>query len=460
MKIPLTPPPYSIVLNEIMAEPGGPALFDRLAFGFPGGTVDGKYRHWDILRHLEPPNGLTAEQWWLALKLSRIAMYQRLPILAKEGAPFVYGLPDVAQRMLHQIDRDASGTIRAAQQVTSPQTRDTYLVTSLVEEAITSSQLEGASTTRDVAKEMIKRGRAPRDRSERMILNNYQALQFIRQLKDEPLTPSIVFELQRSLTEGTLDESDAAGRFRRADEHIVVSNDIDGSVLHDPPPEGELQTRMEAMCAFANATDAHGPFVHPVVRSILLHFWLAYDHPFVDGNGRTARALFYWSMAQRGYWLAEFLSISRILKDAPSRYSRAFLYTETDDNDATYFILFQLRTIIRAIEELHEYLARKAQEMEETARMIRRSQAIREQLNYRQLALLNHALKHRGAEYTFESHRASHNVSYGTARTDLLDLAKHNLLVAQKVGRTYTFLVPGDLKKRLSHISAQDLLAS
>jgi hypothetical protein len=42
-------------------------------------------------------------------------------------------------------------------------------------------------------------------------------------------------------------------------------------------------------------------FIHPVMRAITLHFWLAYDHPFCDGNGRTARALFYWSMLKQGY---------------------------------------------------------------------------------------------------------------------------------------------------------------
>jgi Fic family protein len=456
VKIPLVPPNFQALFTKLVAEPGDLGLLGVLSNRFPGGVTGGKYRHWDILRHLEPPDGLTVEQWWLGLKLSRNATYQRLPFAAKDGEPFVHALPDIGQRMLYQIDRDASGSIKATQQVTSPQTRDTYLMASLVEEAITSSQLEGASTTRDVAKEMIKRGRAPRDRSERMILNNYRALQFIRQIREEPLTAGIVFELQRILTDGTLDEPDAAGRFRRPDEHIVVSDELDGSVLHDPPSAAELQSRMEAMCAFANAADADEPFIHPVVRSILLHFWLAYDHPFVDGNGRTARALFYWSMARRGYWLTEFLSISRILKHAPGRYNRAFLYTETDDNDATYFILFQLRVIVRAIEELHEYLARKASEMEETARLIRRSHAIRERLNHRQLALLSHAMKNPGREYTIESHRSSHNVSYGTGRTDLLDLAKHGLLTAQKSGRTFTFVAPTDLRTRLTHISVND----
>lgn len=445
------------LLNRLMAESEGRQVLNKLMVGFPGGTASGKYRHWDVLRHLKPPDGLTVEQWWLGLKLARIGMYQPLPMTAKDGGPFVYALPDVAQRMLHQIDRDASGTIRASHQVTDPQTRDSYLVSSLVEEAITSSQLEGASTTRDVAKDMIKGGREPRDRSERMIVNNYHALQFIRQIKEEPLTPAIIFQLQRILTEQTLDEPGGAGRFRRDDERIVVSDHIDGSILHDPPTAAVLPQRMVEMCAFANASDDAQPFIHPVIRSIVLHFWLAYDHAFVDGNGRTARALFYWSMARRGYWLAEFLSISRILKKAPSRYGKAFLYTETDDNDATYFILYQLSVILRAIEELHEYLARKAQELQETARLIRRSQAIRDQLNHRQLSLLNHALKHHGFQYTFESHRTSHNISYATARSDLLDLAEHDLLIEQKVGRKFTFVSPANLRARLSLIDEHEL---
>ena len=60
-------------------------------------------------------------------------------------------------------------------------------------------------------------------------------------------------------------------------------------------------------------------FIHPVMRAITLHFWLAYDHPFCDGNGRTARALFYWSMLKQGYWLFEFISISSVINQAPWR---------------------------------------------------------------------------------------------------------------------------------------------
>ncbi len=450
MKIPVSPPTfYALMQSEIAA--GGPQVWLKIAAARTGALVRGKYQHWDILRHLEPPSGLTVEQWWLGLKMARTAMYQTIPLQDKGGMPFQYALPDIAQRLLHEIDRDASGTIQISEQVTNPQTRDTYLYSSLIEEAITSSQLEGAATTREVAKNMIKRGREPQDRSERMIYNNYRALLFIRDVIDQPLTPKILFEIHRTLVDGTLDDPDAAGRTRNADEHICVSDEI-GTMLHDPPPANELAWRIEQMCAFANQQSAD-PFVHPVIRAVLLHFWLAYDHPFVDGNGRTARALFYWSMVRQGYWLAEFLSISRIIKKARGAYGRSFLYTETDDNDATYFILGQLRIVTQAIQELHLYLAKKAVDLKKTAGLLQQSDAIKNQLNYRQLALMNHALKRPHAEYTFESHRRSHNVSYATARADLLDLADQHLLITSKVGRTFNFTVPRNLYERLSNVA-------
>ena len=117
---------------------------------------------------------------------------------------------------------------------------------------------------------------------------------------------------------------------------------------------------MQRLCDFANADEASLPFVHPVLRAILLHFMIGYDHPFADGNGRTARALFYWSMARSGYWLMEYTSISHILRKAPARYMRAYLHTETDKNDTTYFLLHQLQTIRQAIAALHDYVAKKS----------------------------------------------------------------------------------------------------
>jgi Fic family protein len=294
---------------------------------------------------------------------------------------------------------------------------------------------------------MIRSGRKPRDRSEQMILNNYCAMQNVREAAKGELTPDLVLRLHRIVTDGTLDDPDSAGRLRRDGEAVHVVDQYN-EVLHTPPPAGQLEGRLRAMCDFANGkTPSH--FIHPVVRAIALHFWLAYDHPFVDGNGRTARALFYWSMLSQGYWLCEFIAISPFLKNAPARYGRAFLYSETDENDMTYFALYHLELIRRAIEELHRYLARKAGELRRTESILRQSA----HFNHRQLALLSHALRHSDARYSMRSHMTSHAVVYQTARTDLFDLADRGLLLRRKIGRTYYFSVPSDLEERLRDLA-------
>lgn len=276
-----------------------------------------------------------------------------------------------------------------------------------------------------------------------MILNNYQTMQRIGEIRNEPLTPGLVFELDRRVTEGTLDDPTAAGRFRRDDEYRVVGDDF-GDLYHRPPPREQLEQRMAAMCAFANGAGPEG-FVHPAIRSIILHFWLAYDHPFVDGNGRTARALFYWSMLRHGYWLFEFISISHFILRAPVRYGQAFLHTETDENDLTYFIVYHLGVIDAAMKELHRYIDDRTRQLQALEGELRGMAA----MNHRQRDLIRHALRHPGFVYTIESHKNSHGVVTQTARTDLLDLEQRGLLKKQKRGRAWAFAPAKDLESRL-----------
>jgi Fic family protein len=405
------------------------------------------YIHWDKLRHLDPPDGITHEEWWWSVKWRRAPLLRQLPLTDPEGRHFAYALPDDVLRLLHHTDQRCSGEIAMPSVVTADdQARQHYLVSSLMEEAIRSSQLEGATTSRQVAKELLRTGRPPRSRSERMILNNYRAIHFMREEIGATLTPEVVLELQRILTTDTLDEPDGGGRLQRPDEERVAVYDVtDGTLIYRPPPADQLPARLARMCEFANAADDPERFMHPVVRAVLLHFWLAYDHPFVDGNGRTARALFYWSMRTQGYWLAEYLSVSAILRKAPAQYARSFVLTETDDRDTTHFLIYQLTVIKRAIEVLHTYLGRKARELKELEGAIKRSAG----LNHRQLALLRDAVRNQNHVYTFRSHATSHNVTHETGRRDLLDLYQQELLTRTRAGRGYAFSAAPDLTQKL-----------
>jgi Fic family protein len=412
-----------------------------------------KYLHWDTLRHLDPPGGLSSEEWWWRIKvLERGPSMRRLRLKDESGAPFKYSLPDLLLRSLHHVDQECSGAVAMDEVVTSDrQARQRYLVNSLMEEAIRSSQLEGATTSRRIAKELLRSGREPKDRSERMILNNYRALQFMRQEMGDVLTPESVLELHRIVTAGTLDDPDAAGRMQQpGEERVAVRDPDDGRRIHTPPPAEELPDRLQLLCDFANEDETSEQFVHPVIRAILLHFCLAYDHPFEDGNGRTARILFFWSMLSRGYWLVEYLSISRILRAAPAQYERAFLETETDEGDTTYFLISQLKVIERAIEEMHDYLGRKAKEIKEVEDLIHGGDGF----NHRQLALLSNALRRPGRSYSFGGHAENHRVTHETARSDLSLLVERGLLGRRKVGREYVFEPAPDLPERLKESPA------
>ncbi len=416
--------------------------------------AEGKYRHWDILRRLKAPEGFTHREWWGATKLVR-GLLSKIPLHDANCRPFRYKITDIVAQCLHEIDLGAGGSVGVPEPIVNPQTRSQYVMRSLFQEALTSSQLEGAATTRAVAKEMIRTGRPPRTTGERMILNNYRTMQRIAEWKDRPLDADLLFEMHRNITAGTLEDPGAEGRLRREDETITVQNEATGEVYHYPPPAETLPGRLAALCAFANAATKKGepparPFVHPVIRAILLHFWLAYDHPFVDGNGRTARALFYWLMLRQDYWLFEYVSISEILLKSPTDYALAFLYTETDENDATYFLIHQSEVICRAIENLHHYIDQKSREWRSTEALLRNASA----LNHRQQALIGHALRHPGTRYTVEGHRRSHGTALQTARTDLKELHRMGWLELTKVGKALTFFAPADLAERVSQRNA------
>ena len=127
------------------------------------------------------------------------------------------------------------------------------------------------------------------------------------------------------------------------------------------------------------------------------------------------------------------------------------MFSEIDDNDVTYFLDYNLRVILDSIRFLHMYLARKTSETSRLETVLRGSDAALV-LNHRQVALLGHMLKHPDTSYTIDGHRRSHNVTYETARTDLLALDRLGLIVKYKGGRKWIYRVSDNFEDRLKRI--------
>lgn len=386
------------------------------------------YPSWDKLRRRPAVPGLTHEQLWMGVRFSR--GYEPLALTDRLGVPFLVSQPPLVQQLLHEVSIRTAGMLTASVPNLPEAQVDRFLMSSIREEAVSSSLLEGAVTTRRVAHDMLRAARPPRTKGERMVANNFAAMQWIREHRDDDITEAAVLKLHAILTEGTLVDPADEGRLQTPDEERVVVGGVDDDVLHEPPPADQLPARLARLCDFANGSATDQAWLHPLVRAIVVHFMFGYDHYFVDGNGRTARALFYWVALREGHWLIEFLSLSQRLAKAPAKYARAYLDTEVDRGDVTYFLIHQLTTLHQALDDLDEYLARKAREDAEAAR-----RAHSMGLNHRQLAVFGRALSDPNATFTVKSHANSHRITLQTARTDLSDLESRGILAATKVGR-------------------------
>jgi Fic family protein len=404
--------------------------------------MNDRYYYWDELKYRQTPNNIDKKTAWALVKFSRMSQTRNTNILTTDGKLFWYWLPDVILKELHFIDQHATGQILTNAPDMRKTTKDKYIISSLMEEAIASSILEGAATTHKKAKEMLLEGRKPRTRGEMMIKNNYTTMVKIKDHIREKLSIDLLCDIQESITNGTLTDPSTSGKLRSSNDVFVV--DYDGTILHTPPDVSELKERLQALCYFAN-NSFEDMFIHPVVKASILHFWLGYIHPFVDGNGRTARALFYWYLLKNNYWLVEFLPISRIILKSPAKYKMAYLYSEKDDNDLTYFIRYHLRAFRLSIEDFTRYILRKQQESQDAIKLFRKVSY----LNRRQQELIVHAIHNPATVYTINRHMITHGIVYQTARNDLLKLVKEGLLTLEKREKLYNFLPVANLRGKL-----------
>lgn len=395
---------------------------------------DGKhYLSWPEFRRRPMPDGYAPEQLWALVQLQRRGSATQLPLLQSGSSPTRVTMTDPMRAALHRIA--CHQELQDAGLRKGDSDAETYAHRAFIEEALASARIEGADSTRVVGRELLRTGREPRDRSERMILNNFLALRSLDQWIGEPLTKNLLCHMQEVLTRETLDDPADGGRFRR-DDDVRVRDRLTGEIVHVPPPAAELEERMQRLCDFANSPPGEAPFVDPVVKAAVLHYQLAYDHPFGDGNGRTARWLFLWHLAcQSEYWWCRFLPVSRMTERARGSYYRAFESAAEDEGDATYLVRQQLRCMELEMASLAVLLRRRKALNESARRQLR----LEDEFNVRQLALFDHAVRHANAGFTQIGHAQYHGVTQVTAGRDLNQLKRLGFLSQKRHGRTIVY---------------------
>ena len=409
-----------------------------------------EYLYWDKIKYKELSDEYKPEIAWAAIKFLRKNAVHRQEsiILSEKGIKFSWldSLPWFNE-FFHEIDMNLGGALLGLARDLDEREKRQFITRGVMEEAIASSQLEGANTTRRVAKQMLREGRKPRNKSEQMIANNYQAMVFVeKELKSSKLSLDVIKDLHVMLTKKTLDSEKDEGRLRNDKDEIVVQNAIDGMIYHTAPREEFMRKELERLVAYANDDLKDGGFVHPVFKAIFLHFWMGYLHPFVDGNGRLARALFYWYLLKNNYWGFAYLPLSKVIKNSTIQYGMAYIYTEQDDNDLTYFLDYIARKIKQSIKEFREY---EQEAQRGNAKMVKEART-KYHLNDRQIRLLQFYQKNKDEGMSVPAHMNVNEISRATAITDLKTLEQKGFLFKKKIGRKVYYYATDNIEKLFS----------
>ncbi|MCK4744880.1 Fic family protein [Candidatus Parcubacteria bacterium] len=417
--------------------------FNKEPLNFDEKSSNPEYLYWDKFQYKELiPKNIKKEKLWVMVKILRDIRSKKTPILDDKNNIFRWIKLSKFEEFFHNIDMNTGGKLFSSKKDIDKNNKQKLISNGIMEEAIASSQLEGAATTRKVAKKFLRENRKPKNESEQMILNNYLTMQSIEnEYKNRSMNMDLLLELHKMITKDTLTDEGKIPCLRAGG--ISVIDPINGKIYHEAPNISFVKKELKRLVLFANDELESDNFIHPVVKAIMLHFWIGYLHPFTDGNGRLARLFFYWYLLKNNYWAFAYLPISKIIKKSPKQYTMSYVYSEQDDNDLTYFIDYNIRKIRLAVKEFEEYLEK---EQKSNLQMNKKAR-LKYNFNERQIQLLQYLYRAPEERTSLRMHMNIYQVSAKSAIKDLKGLEKQKFLISKKQGRNIYYYPDDKINK-------------
>ena len=399
------------------------------------GKNAGRYRSWAKGRFHEPkPEGLSLLELEALVQFHRAKTCHNLALLAYGQTPMRLGLSTASREAIDEVVEFKALKEGADVVSFTKSDLDEFQTASLVEEAYASSLIEGAVTSRRIASDLARQKREPKNLSEQMLINNWLALRQLQTWRQQPLSPELLCEIQSVLTEKTGMDPHEVGAYRRSDD-IVVQDSLTSEVIHHPPPATELRERMERLCLFAKQDQG----LPGLVRAILIHHQIAFDHPFADGNGRIARLVFLLEVARDPdlSWV-QYVPFSRAIADRKEAYYRSFVDTAEEAWDTTHFVRDQLRCLAIESQKLAGFMTDFVRRRDSYQKRL----SLEATLNGRQVALIRTYLNGKADRFTQVGHARHHQVTSMTALRDFKQMVKWKLLSKRrdpKDGRQFLY---------------------
>jgi hypothetical protein len=374
------------------------------------------YLHPEQIAVRAAPEGLRHDLWLPIVRCWRTARRQDVAYIDSNGQTFWFVVPDSLSAILHALDQ-----ARADFQPTeNAEVEHAARVVGQMDEAWGSACLEGGILDRFITRELLRNHLNARQVAEQQAIELYKVQRKLKKLAMEPITPEALISLQESIL---------------GDAGQVGANDADRS-------------KLERLCAFAERSSEK--FMHPLLHAAATHFFLLHEQPFVAGLGPAGRLVYQWLAMRAGYSFLHGISPAASLLESGVKLSQFVNNVRSDEGDLTYFML----PVLEATH--HAWSAGQALVQQKLAALSENRQAWSHTgfLNPRQEGLVVKALKEPGTLFTIESHRASHDLAYATARADLLYLEQVGLLVKRKRGKGFVFETQPGWTEKLRQIEA------
>lgn len=274
---------------------------------------------------------------------------QEFMALLKENFYHELPLNDFDGERIVFLESVTQVSLSAVRILLTPQRSDHLFGAKAMEDEILSTfRIEQINTTRDSVRRVLA-GHSPRNEDEHRVYGMKRGLEFIAD-PSHTITEGNLYRLYQMTIGEFLPEEDQllpGNRYRHDAVYVVGAK-----VEHTGLPYSKLPEYMAALIKFAQ----EGAETNALLKAAIIHFYLAYLHPYFDGNGRMARLLHLWYLVQQGYSSALFVPLSRYVEESRNRYYNAFSLVERNQEisgivDLTPFLTYFIEQVYRPLGE-------------------------------------------------------------------------------------------------------------
>ena len=308
--------------------------------------------------------------------------------------------------------------------LTPQQSTQTYGLKAMEEEIASTLTIENIDYTRDSVRRILS-GHAPKDESENRILGMKIGFDFISNPCNE-ISVSNIYTLYQTAIGAYVEEDDRLqpGQLYRNDDVFVMGSKVE----HTGLPWKKLPEYMAELAAFINEDSE----IDDLTKAAIIHFYIAYLHPYFDGNGRMARLMHLWFLVRKGYPSALFIPLSEYVGKSKAKYYDAF--TLAEDNARISGVMDVAPFVVYFTEEVYRKLGQSLPD----AHTVEAYQAVLERggVTERERDLWAFVLTAYGSgEFSTKMlEKDFGNAAYATIRTFVMKFAELGLLSSAKYG--------------------------